>query len=208
MLFTFDLLSITYVTLLLMAFGINVKDRATLLTSVPNIIILRAWVGYITPKLLIFHEWRWYWIFLVPIEVVFCYAFEDLYGYCFHRYCHSNKYLFKHVHSFHHKNQAECFTTAFYVHPAELTGFYFIGIVLGPVLLTYFNVGVTWCGLFAWYFSAEFYLFWSHTGRDIPYLPSTKFHENHHRFYNCNYSSIYMDGVMGTLRTDTRPDQD
>ena len=206
MLFAFDAFSAIYVTLLVTAIGVKVQKTTTLFTSIPNIIIIRVWIGFIVAYLHVDMIWSWWWLVRVPFDVTFCYLIEDVYGYCFHRYCHYNKFLYNNVHKQHHENLAECFTTAFYIHPAEMIGFYFVGVIAGPLLLSYLlTSGISWLGLIVWLSAAEFYLFWSHTGYEnpaYPWLPSTKFHADHHRYYACNYSSAWFDGLMGTLRKD------
>lgn len=214
MLFTFDLFSGLYVAALTSFIGINTDKKSTLLTSIPNMVILRLWIGLIVGKIAIDTSISWTW--LIPraiLDVLACYLIEDVYGYIFHRYCHYNKYLYNNIHKIHHDNQANCFTTAFYIHVAELVGFYFIGVIGGPVFVSMvINGGISWLGLTIWLCAAEFYLLWSHTGywenpnihimEKLWFLPSTKFHADHHRYYNCNYSSVIMDSLFHTLHQD------
>ena len=211
MLAAFDLFSATYLAFLVSLVGVNVSRKNTLLTSIPNMIILRLWIGIVTQCIIINYEVSLSMFLRALVEMTLCYLIEDIYGYAFHRYCHCNKYLYMNVHKLHHDNQAECFTTAFYIHPAELVGFYFIGVMAGPMIVSkLFSDGISLLGMTTWFCAAEFYLFWSHTGYEpanknsqyAKWIPSTKFHNDHHKYYNCNFSSYYLDSLFGTLRID------
>lgn len=208
MLFVLDVFSAIYIAILAYFAGVN-APKHTLLTSAPNAIILRFWIGFIVSKLDVNLSMNDFFTARTLCELLICYFIEDIYGYAFHRYAHHNKYVYMNVHKVHHDNQAICFTTAFYVHPAELVGFYFVGVMAGPVILSFVMPGgIGRASLISWLCLAEFYLLWSHTGFESEpnsfvgaLLPSTKFHSDHHRFYNCNFSSAHLDRVMGTLRS-------
>ena len=133
------------------------------------------------------------------IELTLCYFIEDIYGYFLHRYMHNNKTLFKYVHQQHHRTQAECFITAFDVHIVELIAFYFVGLLIGPILISKFWT-ISFLGYNMWLCAATFFLIWSHTGIDIKWMPDTKFHKLHHKHYTVNYGTAFSDLLFGTAR--------
>jgi sphinganine C4-monooxygenase len=128
-----------------------------------------------------------------------CYVIEDLYGYFIHRYMHYNKKLYNWVHLQHHIYHGDCFLTAFYVHGVELIAFYFVGLVIGPLVISNFWY-ISFLGYNFWLIGATFFLVWSHTGLNIPYMPSTTIHFNHHKYYNVNYGTAFSDWIFGTLK--------
>ncbi|KAF5779975.1 putative sphingolipid C4-monooxygenase [Helianthus annuus] len=58
--------------------------------------------------------------FLVQIfQIIIAMFVMDIWKYFMHRYMHTNKFLYRHVHAQHHKLVAPYATTAFYNHPME-----------------------------------------------------------------------------------------
>lgn len=200
-LLVFDVLAVTYISILYLTLGVRVKDSDTVFVSGFNMVIMRVWISACT-NVFTFGYGNFFQGFL---ELIICYVIEDIYGYVIHRYMHYNKKIYRLIHSQHHKNQAECFTTAFYVHPAELVAFYFIGLIIGPFCISFFwNISVI--GYNMWLLGSTFFLIWSHTGLNVNYMPDTKFHYLHHKFYTCNYGTAFSDWLFGTARWDDSPE--
>ncbi len=198
----FDLFAIIYLAILYLTLGVRVKNPDTVFVSGFNMIILRVWISAATAMFTFADVSNFNIIFqilLAVTESLICYIIEDIYGYVIHRYMHYNKKLYTVVHFQHHKNQAECFTTAFYVHPAELVAFYCIGLIIGPGFISLFwHISMT--GYNFWLIGATFFLLWSHTGLDISWMPSTSHHDNHHKYYHCNYGTKLSDWIFKSTR--------
>lgn len=203
----FDTFACSYLFILFMIFGIQVKQTRTIFISLINIVFLRLWIGYFSNLIFFDYKFSTFTVFQAFTEMVICYLIEDFYGYFLHRFMHHNKTLYKYVHQQHHRNQADCFLTAFDVHPVELTGFYFIGWTIGPYLINtllqnLFRGNMSFLGFNMWLCGSAFFLIWSHTGQELSYMPSTKIHNLHHKYYNCNYGTIVSDYIFNTLRNN------
>lgn len=201
----FDIYACSYLLILFAIFGIQVKQKRTIAISFVNIILLRTWLQYfvtVTDFNVTFPNNIQSFLFTIGqglVEMIICYLIEDFYGYGIHRFMHYNKALYNFVHQQHHRNQADCFITAFDVHFVELTAFYFIGWTIGSYLIG-FVWQMSFLGFNMWLFASTFFLVWSHTGLEYKYMPSTRIHNLHHKYYTCNYGTITTDWLFGTIR--------
>lgn len=128
------------------------------------------------------------------------YLSYEIYFYSIHRLFHQG-YLFKRIHSVHHRSYADHYLTAFYVHPVETLLLIFPASIIGSALwLVYrpINSNV----FMAWMLTGLFHLLWSHTGADYRWLPSTLDHYLHHRYVKYNYSGKLLDGLFRTYISD------
>jgi sterol desaturase/sphingolipid hydroxylase (fatty acid hydroxylase superfamily) len=194
MLALYNVFALSWFGWLCFKFGVQ-ADTSKVLASIPNMIIMYLWIQCVSR---ILHFAPISWLYVLP-QFLICAVFEEQYGYLLHRYMHQNKVLFRHVHTRHHETKTECWITAFYVHPLELVSFYFLGLAGGPLLLSA-TYGLSYTAYTLWLCGATFFLSWSHTGQDLPYMPSTKFHALHHRYYNCNFGSATIDWLFDTDR--------
>ena len=196
----FDVFSCSYIAVLYLMTGLKVKNNDVLFVSMFNMIIMRAWISFST-SMIIFDRSSSYQT-LIPqaiIEIIICYIAEDMCGYFIHRYMHRNKFLYIHVHQQHHRNQTDSFITAFDVHIVELVAFYFVGLLIGPTLISQFW-RISFLGYNMWLCAATFFLIWSHTGLNVKWMPDTTFHNLHHKYYTVNYGTAFSDYLFGTAK--------
>jgi 4-alpha-methyl-delta7-sterol-4alpha-methyl oxidase len=127
---------------------------------------------------------------------------DDLLYYGVHRAMHA-PFLYRHVHSVHHKILTPWAVTGHYMHPVEfvVTG----ALALLPASLFGVHVHVLW----AWVVWRQWEATEGHCGYDFPWSPSHLFpgsdgarhHDAHHARVKGNYSGFfaYLDGVFGTF---------
>lgn len=137
----------------------------------------------------------------VAWQVVFFVYLDDLLYYGFHRAMHG-RWLFKHVHGWHHRILTPWAVTGHYMHPFEYVMTGSIALV-GPLLVGAHVVTVwVWLTLRQWE-AAE-----GHCGYDLPWSPThllplsdgAVHHDVHHARVKGNYAGFlsYLDGVFGT----------
>lgn len=139
------------------------------------------------------------WI-VVGQVVLFTYLDDVLYWFL-HRALHEG-WLYRRIHSVHHRVPTPCAITGHYMHPVEfvLTG---LLMLVGPLLL-----GVHVVTLYAWIAVRQLEAAEGHGGYQLPFslfhlLPGghgARFHDAHHARFHGNYSGFlgWFDGVTGT----------
>ena len=147
------------------------------------------------------------WVFLAQLSILL--IFDDVYFYFYHLLLHKNKFLYRHIHSIHHKASAPYPLEFIYSHPLE-TSISCIGLFLGYVVI-YLIFG-----------DISIYTFWGysilriiheadiHSGiksiifKWLPFYGSTQHHDSHHSRLNGNYASTFSfwDKILGTKITD------
>jgi methylsterol monooxygenase len=143
------------------------------------------------------------WIFLT--QMIMLLIFDDTYFYFYHLLLHKNKFLYRHIHSIHHRASAPYPLEFIYAHPLESA------IAVGGILLGYISI----------YFifgSINIYTFWAysfvrifhetdiHSGikslifKWLPFYGSTQHHDAHHSHLHGNYASTFSfwDHILGT----------
>lgn len=149
----------------------------------------------------------WY---VIVAEVVFFVYLDDGIFYWIHRKLHEG-WLYKKVHSLHHRILTPWAITGHYMHPAE---YMLIGTLalLGPVLVSAHLVTLwIWVALRQWE-AAD-----AHSGYDFPWTPMRLFpgsdgavhHDFHHAKVKGNYASFlsHMDRWFGTFARDYGEDR-
>jgi sterol desaturase/sphingolipid hydroxylase (fatty acid hydroxylase superfamily) len=117
---------------------------------------------------------------------------------------HKVKFLYTHIHSWHHITRAESFSVAFYMHPVEIVFFIYPNLMLGPIILHWYLGFLYKEAMIIWTIMATFYFIFSHTGIESPYLPATKWHWLHHSTPSRgNYGSWLSDTIFGTAIQET-----
>lgn len=120
-----------------------------------------------------------------------CFFIQSTLFYTIHRILHW-KWFFQHIHSFHHRHITDGWWTAFYFHPIELLMVLFtfqapkflsLYIPMPIALLTFWNV------------ASSLNFMFSHGKKPLVNLRN---HWLHHTYYNCNYSSEWIDRLCGT----------
>ncbi len=141
--------------------------------------------------------------FLLALVQFAAFAYvDDFLYYGVHRAMHA-PFLYRHVHSVHHKILTPWAVTGHYMHPVEfvVTG----ALALLPAALFGAHVHVLW----AWVAWRQWEATEGHCGYDFPWSPSHLFpgsdgarhHDAHHARVKGNYSGFfaYLDGAFGTF---------
>ena len=127
----------------------------------------------------------------------------DVVIYWAHRLYHRPA-LFRRIHRWHHKNPTPTALTAFSMHPVEFLTYQ--SIMLVPLIwLPLPAIGVILVLL-----SSHLESLLQHSGVRVfpwlPWMPSTFFHDDHHRYFHANYGNhlTVWDRLYGTLRRHGR----
>jgi len=141
------------------------------------------------------------------INILVMHLATDFYFYWEHRSMHSNRYLWKWVHSIHHDVIEPSALTTLYLHPVEMmtlnTGSFFVVALVRPDLFTFYFYSLlqVWVGVN------------SHSGWDlfselwalVPFLAPASFHDAHHyqsryrgNAKNLGISFVIWDAMFGT----------
>eukprot|EP00756_Hemistasia_phaeocysticola_P006395 Hpha_TRINITY_DN13805_c0_g1::TRINITY_DN13805_c0_g1_i1::g.70022::m.70022/K00227/SC5DL, ERG3; Delta7-sterol 5-desaturase len=124
----------------------------------------------------------------------------EAFAYCMHRFWHL-KFVYRHFHKVHHRFQPPTAFSAVAFHPIEFSIYVLGGQLYVFVLPLHFTVLLAVGGYTA------YYLIEDHTGimrsAPFPWQPSTKYHDDHHRYFHCNFGQhvLLFDKLGGTLRT-------
>jgi 4-alpha-methyl-delta7-sterol-4alpha-methyl oxidase len=134
-------------------------------------------------------------------QVVFFVYLDDFLYYWFHRTMHG-RWLYKHVHGWHHRIVTPWAITGHYMHPLEyvLTG---TVALIGPLL-----VGAHVVTLWVWFAFRQWEAAEGHCGYDFRWTPTHLFlgndgarhHDFHHARVRGNYAGFFpiWDRVFGT----------
>ena len=141
----------------------------------------------------------WY---VIVLQVVFFIYLDDALYYIMHRSMHRSRWLFKHVHSVHHRVRTPWAITGHYMHPAEYVATGTLMLV-GPALVGC-HVGVLWL----WIVIRQWEAAEGHCGYDLPWSPThllpggdgARHHDFHHAKVRGNYAGFlaWLDGLLGT----------
>eukprot|EP00515_Schizochytrium_aggregatum_P006534 CAMPEP_0202072418 /NCGR_PEP_ID=MMETSP0964-20121228/2408_1 /ASSEMBLY_ACC=CAM_ASM_000500 /TAXON_ID=4773 /ORGANISM="Schizochytrium aggregatum, Strain ATCC28209" /LENGTH=393 /DNA_ID=CAMNT_0048639447 /DNA_START=183 /DNA_END=1364 /DNA_ORIENTATION=+ len=131
------------------------------------------------------------------------YFWVDFYSYWIHRILHM-RWIYKYVHKWHHRYKAPTAFGAFAIHPIEYICFQTAGIwccAIFPIHVMSFLTVTTF---------VAFHNQVDHSGvyyeGDLPWVPSTKYHDDHHKYFHLNYgvTLVLWDWLFGTLRQSDR----
>ncbi|MGC5327438.1 sterol desaturase family protein [Brevibacillus sp. SYSU BS000544] len=141
----------------------------------------------------------WY---VILLQVLFFIYFEDFLFYLLHRALHT-RFLFKHVHSVHHRVTVPWAITGNYMHPVE---FILIAtcVLAGPVLLGSHVVTIwIWIVFRQWLAANEHcgYEFPWNPNRIFPFYDGVAYHDYHHSKNKGNYAAFtgLWDRVFNTM---------
>ncbi|MFO0695514.1 MAG: sterol desaturase family protein [Polyangiales bacterium] len=145
-----------------------------------------------------------WWVILG--QIVFFAYLDDFLFYWTHRTLHENTFLWKRVHSIHHRIHTPWAITGHYMHPLEFL--VTAGLMLiGPVL-----VGAHVATLYLWVIVRQWEAAEGHSGYDFPLSPTHLFpgsdgalhHDFHHAKVKGNYAGFfaYVDRLFGTFARD------
>lgn len=144
----------------------------------------------------------WSWAYTIGSTVVL-FLLMDCIAYWVHRVLHF-RWLFRHVHRFHHRFAAPTPYVAVAVHPAEML--LLQAATLAPLLVIPFHA-VSAVGVLLYIFA---YNIADHSGVRLvsapPWQPPPRFHDDHHAHVHVNFGQhlTIWDRLHGTLRRDGR----
>ncbi|KAK3597035.1 hypothetical protein CHS0354_022043 [Potamilus streckersoni] len=138
------------------------------------------------------------WTYLV-VTVFALMMYNETCAYYLHLLLHK-PYVYKTIHKWHHHYGSPTVFSTTAMHPAEFISFQIYLIV--PAFTVPLHVGV--------YIAVVLYIYYygmiGHSGIKMdalwPWQPSSMFHDDHHRYSNCNYgfNTFIFDKLHGTLR--------
>jgi len=140
----------------------------------------------------------WY---LLSFPVLFIWI--ECFAYWSHRFWHL-KFVYKYFHKWHHRYQPPTAFSAVAFHPIE-----FAIYVLGGQVIYFFIPIHSTVSFFVGVYTA-YYLIVDHSGiKSTPpwfWQPSTKFHDDHHRYFHCNFGQhlVWFDRMFNTVRRVNR----
>ena len=142
------------------------------------------------------------WAYTLGMTVVL-FVTLDFIAYWMHRGFHT-KFLYKHVHRFHHRFGAPSPYVAIAIHPAEFLTLQLASLV--PIIFVPFHaVSIACILLYILIFNIV-----DHSGiklvSALPWQPPSMYHDDHHRYFHVNYGQHLMiwDRLHGTLRRENR----
>jgi sterol desaturase/sphingolipid hydroxylase (fatty acid hydroxylase superfamily) len=142
-----------------------------------------------------------WWV--IVLQLLFFIVLDDFLFYWMHRSLHESRWLFKKVHSIHHRIMTPWAITGHYMHPVEyvLTG---TVMLIGPLL-----VGAHVVTLYIWIVIRQWEAAEGHAGYDFPWSPmhllpfsdGATHHDFHHAKVKGNYAGFFpwTDAAFGTL---------
>lgn len=157
--------------------------------------------GFVLPQLGISRDGPlppWY---VVLVQIAYFFLVEDFFNYWVHRWLHQ-PFLYKHVHSVHHKYNSPFSIAAAYAHPLEVL-MQAIPTFLGPLLISPHLYT-----LMIWQIVRNFEAIDIHSGYELPlslktFFPAyagTRHHDYHHYAHSGNFASVFTwcDRLYGT----------
>jgi sterol desaturase/sphingolipid hydroxylase (fatty acid hydroxylase superfamily) len=134
----------------------------------------------------------WY---VLPFQIVMVLSIEEILFYSVHRLLHVPK-LYKRIHKTHHQWVAPVAIAAQYAHPLEQLLSNYL-----PIMISGYLAGLNWICMNIWITMATVNSACVHS--DYKIFSFGKSHNEHHRYFNCNYGTIgFMDSIFKTKSND------
>ncbi|MBX7057976.1 MAG: sterol desaturase family protein [Leptospirales bacterium] len=148
------------------------------------------------------HSGPWPAWYVVIASVAAFAILDDFLFYCLHFAMHRSRWLYRKIHSVHHRFPTPIALSGNYMHPLEYMLISLL-VTIGPALIGA-HVGVFWIWVvFRQWEAAE-----QHSGYDFPFNPmrllplydGARYHDFHHSKFFGNYSGLlsWTDTVFGT----------
>merc|ERR1712137_1201387 len=140
-----------------------------------------------------------YWY--LPVSCVVLFVYTEIVAYYAHRAFHYPR-AYKSIHKWHHRYKAPTAFAASAMHPLEFLTYQSLLIIPMFVLPMYFVIYVATLA-YLYYFGMV-----DHSGIRfsswVPWQPSSQFHDDHHRFFHCNFgqNTTWFDAYHQTLRKE------
>ncbi|XP_063969345.1 uncharacterized protein LOC129281160 isoform X1 [Lytechinus pictus] len=146
------------------------------------------------------NDYGWgYFIASIPLT----YLYNEAAMYYPHRLLHFPLF-YRRFHKLHHRFKAPTPWSTAAMHPCEFIYFQFFLEI--PIFLFPLHAGV----FLFWLIYGYYYGIISHSGIDLhsklPWQPSTMFHDDHHKYFHCNFgvNTMLFDKLHGTIRKEDR----
>ncbi len=146
-------------------------------------------------------------VWYLPVSAVLVFAAIDAGLYDSHRLLH-NRYVFRHLHRWHHRYVAPIVFTTTASHPVEFLIFQFFLIL--PAFIIPVHVYVYVALILYTYLIGMIDHTGIRTNWNLPLHASNRFHDDHHVYFHCNYGhhTALFDRLHGTFRrADRRYDE-
>lgn len=139
----------------------------------------------------------------LPLSAILLFFGIDAGLYYSHRALHG-RFLFRHVHRWHHRYVAPVVFTTTAVHPVEFLTFELFLIL--PALVIPAHVGVYVAVVAYTYFIGMIDHAGVRVGWKLPLHANNRFHDDHHVYFHCNYAhhTTLFDRLHGTVRLQDR----
>jgi len=134
---------------------------------------------------------------------VLVFLWVDFLSYWVHRALH-HKWIYKYIHKWHHRYKCPTAFSAFAMSPVEFLSFQSTGILCMCIFPVHVMSFLSVMTLVAYHNQID------HSGvyfeGDLPWMPSTKYHDDHHQYFHVNYGVqlILWDWMFGSLRQSDR----
>ena len=138
----------------------------------------------------------------IIVEVLFVLFIDDFYFYFFHRFMHENKYIYRKIHSIHHRATTPFPSEYLYTHPLE-----WMGGMPGPFIGILLLGGVSICSFWLLLIIRNLHELDIHSGlksnpliKYFPFAGTNEHHDLHHSIFDGNYASsfVFLDKVFKT----------
>ena len=138
----------------------------------------------------------------IIVEVLFVLFIDDFYFYFFHRFMHENKYIYRKIHSIHHRATTPFPSEYLYTHPLE-----WMGGMPGPFIGILLLGGVSIYSFWLLLIIRNLHELDIHSGlksnpliKYFPFAGTNEHHDLHHSIFDGNYASsfVFLDKVFKT----------
>lgn len=137
------------------------------------------------------------------MSTVAFFFYTDAMAYYVHRVLHT-RFVYKRIHKWHHRYKAPTAFSVAAMHPLEFLVFQ--AILVSPILWFPMHVSV-YLGIMSYLY---FYGLCDHSGVHLtalwPWQPSSMFHDDHHKYFHCNFGQnlAIWDKFHDTFRKGDR----
>ncbi|MDB5228267.1 MAG: sphinganine C4-monooxygenase 1 [Bacteroidota bacterium] len=143
--------------------------------------------------------WKFSFLFFVMVAV------DDVWFYFIHRLMHINRFLYRKIHSVHHRAVPPIPMDYLFAHPIEAMGAAF-GLIIGVIVLILISGNASIYVLAVYSFYRTIHELAVHSGFQIipekylGWIGSSHHHFKHHKYHKGNYASAftYLDKIFGT----------